>query len=240
LENASDKPTHKRVYIAVGAVSLILVLMMVMSHGKGLARVGIDAVLGSFAGRASPPQFSETDWRTRTFEGLGLEAPFEFRPVDSIAKNLPPEVKATMDSFEMYEGNAGAGFRVSVTKACFNSSVEVNIDGAMHGAVTKAAAKLGDSDPEYSSEALVVSGMEARRASYRSVRSSYIIHIDSVVVRDGNSLWGVQVLYLYAACSADAARILGSIDLNQWQLKSIDQYPAMDTSPKPWLLFAIR
>lgn len=87
--------------------------------------------------------------------------------------------------------------------------VPIDLDGAIKGGIQQAVKKGGDEDPKFEVEVTKVSGLEGRKTTYAG---SAPFRIESVVARDGQVVYQIQIFYAPAR-AADAQRILKSIKI---------------------------
>ena len=153
-------------------------------------------------------------WTTQRVEDLTIEAPFTFQPVPDILEKLPPDLRAAVATWVNHEGVlAPDRLRAQVSHVTYHEGVALDLDGAVEGAISNAAAALGDRDPKHTATPVQISGLEARRVGYTSPRRRNRIYTDTLFIHRGQELWQVQTFVNAEALRPAAARILDSARL---------------------------
>lgn len=106
--------------------------------------------------------------------------------------------------------------------ATYAQGVTANIDGAADGSIAQISTLDGITNPESTVTPVTISGLPARKVSYRAKRRGGVIGIESIVVSDpsASTFWQLQLIFAarntndYAALSdprSCAQEILGSV-----------------------------
>ena len=151
-------------------------------------------------------------WRAHDVEGLTIDAPFPFAPTGDMLPQLPPEVRLLVSSWKNQGGALpGDTLRANISHILYQADVGVSLEGAANGAMTEAAAALGDEKPQYTVVSTQVSGLEARRASYTGRIKRQPIWIDALFVLRGQELWQIQTIVSVDTVRAAGERLLASV-----------------------------
>jgi hypothetical protein len=202
---------HPLVIVGIVAGAL-LVLFVVLSV---VAFISLGTIAPGLTGGDKPPKFAEQKWAERTLDDMTFEAPCEFGPGPNVAGELPQEVRNLVTSMRTYQGlGLPDNFLVMASHVIYKPQVEASLEGAMHGTVTEAAARLGDHKPKYDSSPIVVSGMEGRRSLYKRDVQGQTMHLDTLTVCKENQLWQVQVIYLHGESTKLADRVINSVKID--------------------------
>lgn len=201
---ATPPPKRRLLRIALGVIALGAGGFLAWSF-LGRDGAGVSFLHG---GRSAA---GET-WPRYVIEALSLEAPFAFGSGPDVSSRLPEEVRQMIVSWKTREGiDPATGLRVQVSHIVYRDTVNVDLDGALGGAMTEAAAALGDHEPDYTASATEISGLPARRATYRRTRPA--LQIDALFLQRGPHLWQVQALSNSKAARPLGERILDSVQL---------------------------
>lgn len=174
-------------------------------------RILLGALLAATA--LTPPLFAQADaWAKRELGDVTFEAPFELKDFGDVAANLPAEVKEKVESMHSSMGGSEGSFVVFVTSSTYKAGVALNLDGAVKGMVNGAAGKMGDPNPQYTANAIKVSGLDARKGSYqKSLPDGRVVRIEFLAIDRGQTLWQVQALTMNDKTAPDMARLLASV-----------------------------
>lgn len=160
----------------------------------------------------APPAASAGTWAQREIGAVQFESPFELKDFGDIAANLPPEVREKIESMHSSMGGGESSFVVFVTSSTYKAGLALNLDGAVKGMINGAASKIGDTNPQFTSNSVKVSGMDARKGSYqKSLPDGRNIRIEFLAVGRGQTLWQVQALTMSEKAVPDMARLLASV-----------------------------
>ncbi len=211
------EPPAKKSFSIFGSIVGIVAFIIAAAIGKTVAQKGVQALFGR-SGNAPPVQtFSPSTWSTRTMTDITLDAPFQFGPGPDVTKSLPPQVRQSLDYYEIFDSGDGTNPRATISRIAYKAGVAVSVDGAvdgaMNGAMKPIAAAGGDANPHSTANKTTIDGLSARRASYSGRAGGGAVHLESVFVQNGQKLWQVQVIYTGDSSGPDAARILDSIHI---------------------------
>jgi hypothetical protein len=160
-------------------------------------------------------QTAAESWRSQTLGDVTLDLPFAAKRAPALEKQLREFLGSNssgISDLKVYQGGAKS-MEVTVSRNVFAADPIVGLTGIANGALRSHAASLGDFNPPLNASATTVSGLPGRRASYD--------HQDGSGQRDtflfalkGRILWQIAVASKVTdATSADAARILGSVSI---------------------------
>jgi hypothetical protein len=160
----------------------------------------------------APPAASTGTWAQRELGEVQLESPFEFKDFGDVAASLPAEVREKIESMHSSMGGSEGTFLVFVTNSTYKAGITLNLDGAVKGMIGGVTGKLGDTNPQYTSTAVKVSGLDARKGSYqKALPDGRTVRIEFLAVGRGQTLWQVQALTMSDKMGPDMARVLGSV-----------------------------
>jgi len=160
----------------------------------------------------APPAAAAGTWAQREIGAVQFEAPFELKDFGDVAASLPPEVKEKIDSMRSSMGGSETSFVVFVTSSTYKAGVALNLDGAVKGMINGAAAKMGDTNPQFTSSPAKISELEARKGSYnKTLADGRTIRILFLVVARGQTLWQVQALTMDDKLLPDMTRLVSSV-----------------------------
>jgi hypothetical protein len=197
------------------------------STGSSAARVGL-IVLGVVVGVliagfvvfkvSRPSQPFAGEWSRRTVDRISLDAPFDFKYGPQVA--LPQHVQAAVaNATMMVNTNTNNAAQVSIASIIYNKDVNVDLSGAVQGAMNNAAnaGKTGRdrTQADYKVSDFKLDGFEARRANFKGKFQGKDLFVDGVFARDGQSLWMVIVVYHNTAEQQNAKRLLDSVHLSK-------------------------
>jgi hypothetical protein len=204
-----------------------IVLAVVVLGGGAFLAQGFFGRRGGMEGVLSDEYSAEGgDWQRYVVEALSIEAPFPFGSGPDLSARLPEEIRELIVSWKTREGlDPSTGLRAQVSHITYRDTVTVDLDGAVGGAMTEAAAALGDEAPDYTVTKAEISGLPARRAAYHRNRPA--IYIDALFLQRGPNLWQVQ-----AISNSKSARPLGERILNSVQLATVDEAPSNTPPPE--------
>jgi len=158
------------------------------------------------------PAAPSGNWAGRQFGDVQIETPFEFKEFPDVISNVPAAVRERIDSMHTFLGGTEGTFIVFVTSTTYKPGITLSLDGALKGIINGGAAKVGDSDPQYTSQSIKLSGLDARRASYQKVMADgRAIHMEVMAVVRGQALYQVQGLYFGDTAKTDVERVMASI-----------------------------
>lgn len=153
-------------------------------------------------------------WAKRDVSGLQFESPFELKESVDLTPQLPEAVKEKIASMSSTMGGAEDTFIVFVTSPTYKAGVPVDLDGAVKGAINGIAAKIGDTSPQFTTNAVKVSGLEARKGAYKkSLPDGHTIQLEYVVIVRGQTLWQVQALTMSDKFAPDLSRLINSVEV---------------------------
>lgn len=175
------------------------------------------AVLTAAAEDEGKPQagFAKEAWKSRWVEDLKLDSPIELAVNAKVA--VPSEeTQKTIEKMAAYSsGEAAAGFQIVVTRTEYKPGFERNVDGSVEQAIKTGAAALGDVSPRVVLREAKVPGMSACRAAYHGRVGEVPVHLHSLGVADGCTVWAVLLMHFGDEREPDAERILGSVRIHQ-------------------------
>jgi hypothetical protein len=138
---------------------------------------------------------ARAEWEARTVGDMTVETPAAFGDEIDVSAQLPAAAKALVEKLVVRQaGEEKDGLIAALTIVTYKPDAAVSIDGGVAGAITNAAAAMGDKNPKYS-----VSKFKAEI-------------IRGQVFRRGQTLFQIQVITNKEKL-ADADRILDSIVL---------------------------
>lgn len=213
MKEPSSKSLSGKLLTILGSFSGIVLILVAAAIGKVAGRQGAKVLLDRNPASVAPAHYAGAQWERRTFQDISLSTPFELDVDPEFNTRIPQSMRDSIEYFEMYRNLGGGTVNVAVSRLAYKPHVEVSLDGGVHGAMTQAAAAMGASNPQYSSSPTNISGLEARKASYRGTIAEKTIQIEAVFVRRGQQLWQIQVLCLSSSSAGDASRILESITI---------------------------
>lgn len=133
------------------------------------------------------------EWAVRTHGAMSVETLAPFKDPIDVTDQLPPAVKALIKELTTrMAGEEADGIIVSMAVITYKDEAAITIDGAVSGAVTNAAAALGDKAPKYTVEKFKVNGLEIRRVFYQDPKGETFIR--SQIVRSGQTIYQVQAI----------------------------------------------
>jgi hypothetical protein len=160
----------------------------------------------------APPAAPATTWAPREIGEVQFESPFELKDFGDVAASLPPDVKEKIESMRSSMGGSEGSFVVFVTSSTYKAGLALNLDGAVKGMINGAASKMGDANPQFTSNNVKVSGLEARKGSYqKSLPDGRTVRIEFLAIGRGQTLWQVQALTMNEKAAPDMARLLASV-----------------------------
>lgn len=193
--------------------------------GKGIATT-VTAILCLIAAALAPVVFRSvfqddsasekapiaTAWRNNTFQRLGLESPYEMISLPDTSAQLPASTLQMIDSFRSYRCSDSKGtFQVVLSITEFKPGVLFDLDGAASGAVKEIARVLGDNEPKFTTETILVSGLPARRTSYTGQLKGFPYSVKTLVMKDRAQMWQVDVHFTDPSRVVEAERVLSSV-----------------------------
>lgn len=152
------------------------------------------------------------EWKTLTLERLTFEAPFAFEESQDLSSSLPEEIREVIQAMRSYAGGRiSDGLRCEFSYARYAEGVKLDLDGAVGGAMSQGAAALGDTAPQYSTEAIEIAGLPGRRVVYRQPRGRGNMQLSATFLAHGQELWQLQAIATTPAARKAAERILASV-----------------------------
>lgn len=160
----------------------------------------------------APSAATAGTWAQREIGEVHFECPFELKDFGDVAASLPPEVKEKIETMRSSMGGSETGFVVFVTSSTYRAGVALNLDGAVKGMINGAAAKMGDPNPQFTSNPAKISELEARKGNYqKALADGRTIRIQFLVVARGQTLWQVQALTMDEKSLPDMTRLVSSV-----------------------------
>lgn len=162
-------------------------LVLVIAAAVGVF-AGFFAVRKAFEYFRAPTELR--DWRSHTVAGLVFDAPGEFkiRTVDFGA------AEEFIESSEMRE-NKVTGFEIDLVRTVYKSGIDLNFDGAVMGAVNGLKQLDGVTNVEHTATEQTISGKPARRLSVTASRWRKTLHLEAVLISDGQTYYQVQAIF---------------------------------------------
>lgn len=161
---------------------------------------------------AQAPAAPAGTWAQREIGEVQLESPFELKDFGDVAANLPPEAKEKIETMRTCLGGSESSFLVFVTSSTYKAGLTLNLDGSVKGAINGAAGKIGDTNPQYTSAPVKISGLEARKGVYlKSLADGRTVRIEFLAIGRGQTLWQIQALTMNDKAAPDIARLLASV-----------------------------
>ncbi|MEM7247439.1 MAG: hypothetical protein AAF533_19040 [Acidobacteriota bacterium] len=157
-------------------------------------------------------QFPKKAWKQLTFHELSVESPVALHPVEGIVAELSETVRQRLVSHESHMSR-DERLLVGVTRAVYVPGTALNLEGAVRGAITNAAAAVGTSPPDYVTEPVVVDGLAGLRVSCR-ILSEPPMSNQLVVIHHGTTQWMLHVAHSDAKMASDAERIVSSLTID--------------------------
>jgi hypothetical protein len=150
-------------------------------------------------------------WRQATALNVTLDAPCELSPAEM---ELPANIRKLTRTAEQHAGRVGRdSFHIEVIRFSVNPSQPLSIDGAIDGCMRGTAEKLGDARPKFTTQALTVAGLNARRGTYTTTVKGRPVRVDALVVLRGPVMWGVLTAADDSWKPADIERVFASVDI---------------------------
>lgn len=186
-------------------------------HAAAWAGAMLCAVLAAPAAEeeGTPPVgFAKEAWKSRWVEDLKLDSPVELAANAKVAAPSE-ETRKSIEKMAAYSsGEAAAGFQIVVTRTEYKPGFERNVDGSVEQAIKTGAAALGDVSPRVVLREAKVPGMASRRAAYHGKVGNVPVHLHSLGVADGTTVWAVLLMHFGDEREQDAERILGSVRIH--------------------------
>jgi hypothetical protein len=163
-----------------------------------------------FSHTAAPVELR--NWQTRNVAGVLLEAPGDLKPE---TLDIGP-VKKLLEKSEYYTFKT-SGFEIGVTRSVFRPEIQLDIDGAVNGAVSNVSNLDGVQHLNHTVDSQSVSGKSARRISMNGERGDGRIYNQTLIILDGHTMYQTQVIYDSNNANAPsyAKRVIDSIKLAQ-------------------------
>ena len=144
---------------------------------------------------------------------VNYEYPFlkNERETQNMASAANAQSPGTVESVAIYTSKPSCGVNEArLFVATYAQGVTANIDGAAEGSITQVSTLDGITSPESTVTPATISGLPARKVSYRAKRWGGVIGVDFVVVTNprDNTLWQLQLIFTARNTSDYAA--LGS------------------------------
>jgi hypothetical protein len=156
----------------------------------------------------APPD--RKNWSVRKVAGLVVDAPGEFKSatIDFGA------VRDVMDSTEAHAFKMQS-FEVNIVRSVYKEGIDLNLDGAVNGAVGGIAGLDGVKNVQQTVKEEPVSGKPARRLSLTAERWRKTLRLEAVIIADGRTYYQVQVIFegRDPHGAEDAERLLNSVKL---------------------------
>ncbi|QIF05278.1 hypothetical protein [Roseimicrobium sp. ORNL1] len=212
----SDAPASSKEKVITCCLGLgLLVLAFAVVVGLGLWTSSRSSTAAKTPD--APSVSSEEAWQRREVVGAALDIPFKLENRPDTARRLMSaanEVKPMLESVSMWEGEQGANkLRVGLNRIEYKAGIVPNLDGAIRGAISNSAAKLGDTDPKYSATALRISNLDARKAVYHTKIQGADLRIDVVVVARGSTMWQLQIFLMDPTLAPVVDRVVASLEV---------------------------
>ena len=162
-------------------------LILIIGAAAG-ALAGYFAVEKAFEYFRAPEE--RRDWRSQQVAGLAFDAPgdFKVRTVDFGA------AMEFIESSEMQE-NKSTGFEIDLVRTVYKNGIDLNFDGAVLGAVNGLKQLDGVTDVKHTATEQTISGKPARRLSVTAARWRKTLHLEAVLISDGQTYYQVQAIF---------------------------------------------
>ena len=220
-DQTPDGSRINRNKLLIGVMSAAIAAVMFQQFAKQ----------GQDARRAShvQQQWNDAEWKTQSMGELSLESPFELTPTAKYQDQLPPKLKEMIVTTEMSSALlAEGGCSIVVTHTEYREGLEIDVDGAIAGAICQCAEAAGDSDPKYSilptttaapenSDRNEREDVQTRRGTYQAKPRGKPLWIDAVGLQRGQVIWVVIVASPFEATQTAVDRLLKSIRIDSKQ-----------------------
>jgi hypothetical protein len=191
--------------------------------------LAVTLVVGSIAGavgtelgrKASGALFGESSagvlarpWPSVEVAGLRLLAPDEFRANElQMSAEDQAAVQAMVHEFETFQSGAGP-VEVMVSRAIYKADVQVSLEGAAEGAVSRSARAVGSADHAHEMSWTEVSGVPAIRTSATFSVEGRQGRTESLTFSRSQELWQIQTVFPASPnAEAIAQRLLESVSI---------------------------
>jgi hypothetical protein len=149
-------------------------------------------------------------WEEKIIAEITLETDLKVTGGPDVLPSMPEDKRGNFASIRSWMAMApDQSLAVGIGRLEMKPNVPIDLDGAIKGGIQQAVKKVGDDDPKFEIEVAKVSGLEGRKTTYVG---SAPFRIESVVARDGQVVYQIQIFYTPAR-AADAQRILKSIKI---------------------------
>lgn len=143
---------------------------------------------------------------------VNYEHPFlkNERETQNMASSANAQSPGALQSVAIYTSKPSCGIsEARLVVATYAQGVTMNIDGAANGSIAQVSTLDGITNPESAVTPITISGLPARKVSYRAKRRGGVIGVDSIVVSapSTNTFWQFQLIFVagktnnYAALS---------------------------------------
>ena len=134
------------------------------------------------------------DWHSRTVAGIVIDSPGEFK---TLSLNFG-DAQKLIDKSDNVKCEA-SGFEIDVLRTGYKPGVELNLAGAVKGAVSSVGALEGVTNMKHTASATTVSGKPAQRLSMTGDRTldgrNGVIHVEGLLILDGRTFYQVEAVY---------------------------------------------
>jgi len=149
-------------------------------------------------------------WEEKIIAEVTLETNLKVTGGPDVLASIPAEKRDLFASLRSWMAMApDQSLAIGIGRMEMKPKVPIDLDGAIKGGIQQAVKKGGDEDPKFEVEVTKISGLEGRKTSYQG---SAPFRIESIVARDGQVLYQIQIFYT-AARADDAQRILKSVKI---------------------------
>ncbi len=154
-------------------------------------------------------------WVRHHAMGLSLESPFALLPSKRFTREkLPAAVKEMVDDITGVEGGDGVNPLLVVIRGRYKPGMVLNLNGAIDEGMRSAAATLGDRNPQFTTEARMVDGVEARRGRWTGTVATKRVYLETLAFGRDQQMWQVMVIR-QELTGFDVARLFDSIRVEE-------------------------
>lgn len=141
---------------------------------------------------------------------VNYEHPFlkNERETQNMASAASTQSPGALQSVAIYTSKPSCGIsEARLVVATYAQGVSMNIDGAANGSIAQVSTLDGIANPESTVTPITISGLPARKVSYRAKRRGGVIGVDSIIVSSPstNTFWQFQLIFVAGKANNYAA-----------------------------------
>lgn len=153
---------------------------------------------------ATTDQSREPDYQVPSQHVAAFSVNYEYpfikneRETQNMASATNTQSPGTFESVAIYTSKPSCGVsEARLVVATYAQGVTTNIDGAADGSITQTSTLEGITSPESTVAPATISGLPARKVSYRAKRWGGVIGVESIVVSNAgtNTFWQLQLIF---------------------------------------------